>query len=202
MNTKTTTTKDIRVSFSFRNHRKRKKLRILLGDNSTDYLIDLWIATAMNHPDGILTGMDEIDIALEAGWEKDQQVFVDGLTKAGFLERREDGVYALHDWEDHQGYIVHANERSEKGKRAATARWNAQNAQSNATSIENHVQSNAKTAFSDAPVPVPVPVPVPAPAPVPVPVPSPKQRVVGGIESVGAQAPDATAQPTAKPGKR
>ena len=81
---KTTTTKDIRVSFSFRNHRKRRKLKLLIGDNSTDYLLDLWIATAMNHPDGVLSNMDEIDIALEAGWEKDPKVFVDGAQQEQF----------------------------------------------------------------------------------------------------------------------
>lgn len=46
---------DIRLAVPFRGHRKRKRLRLLLGPGSTDYLLDLWIATAMNHPDGILT---------------------------------------------------------------------------------------------------------------------------------------------------
>ena len=67
---------DIRLAVSFRGHRKRKRLRLLLGPGSTDCLIDLWIATAMTHPSGVLHGMDEIDIALEAGWEGDPQQFV------------------------------------------------------------------------------------------------------------------------------
>ena len=32
---------DIRLAVSFRGHRKRKRLRLLLGPGSTDYLIDL-----------------------------------------------------------------------------------------------------------------------------------------------------------------
>lgn len=62
---------DIRIAVSFCNHRKRRKLKLVIGDNSTDYLIDLWLSTAMNHPDGRLIGMDETDIALAAGWDKD-----------------------------------------------------------------------------------------------------------------------------------
>lgn len=64
---------DIRLAVSFRGHRKRKRLRLLLGPGSTDYLIDLWIATAMNHPNGILQGMDETDIALEAGGRQNRR---------------------------------------------------------------------------------------------------------------------------------
>lgn len=93
---------DIRISVSFRNHRKRRKLRIILGENSTDYLLDLWISTAMNHPSGRLEGMDEVDIALDAGWEKEPTSFVEALMKCGFLEKDQDGTYFLHDWDDHQ----------------------------------------------------------------------------------------------------
>ena len=81
---------DIRLAVSFRGHRKRKRLRLLLGAGSTDCLIDLWIATAMTHPSGILQGMDEIDIALEAGWEGDPQKFAAALVECGFLSNREE----------------------------------------------------------------------------------------------------------------
>ena len=93
---------DIRIAVSFRDHRKRRKLRLVLGDNSTDYLIDLWLSTAMNHPDGVFSGMDEVDIALEAGWDKDPALFVHGLLRCGLLDRDDDGTYRLHDWEEHQ----------------------------------------------------------------------------------------------------
>ena len=76
---------DIRIAVSFLGHRKRKRLRMLLGAGSTDCLLDLWISTAMNHPSGVLSGMDEIDIALEAGWDGDAQKFVDAMLQSGFL---------------------------------------------------------------------------------------------------------------------
>ena len=156
---------DIRISVSFRNHRKRRKLRIILGENSTDYLLDLWISTAMNHPSGRLEGMDEVDIALEAGWEKDPTSFVEALMKCGFLEKDQDGTYFLHDWDDHQGYAIHAQQRSDKAKKAALARWNATSIKDNATSIQNDATSNA-------------PSPTPTPAPAPAPTPTPKQKTV------------------------
>lgn len=151
---------DIRISVSFMGHRKRRKLRLVLGENSTDYLIDLWISTAMNHPTGRLNGMDEIDIALAAGWDKDPALFVAGLIRCGFLDRHEDGTYALHDWEEHQGYAVHAEARSAKSKKAAETRWKARN---DAPSIEKHATSNAPSTISDAPIPAPIPIPVPSP---------------------------------------
>lgn len=95
---------DIRLAVSFRGHRKRKRLRKVLGPDSTDFLIDLWIGAAMTHPTGILHDMDETDIALEAGWEKEPQEFIDALLECRFLEKTENGAYALHDWDDHQGY--------------------------------------------------------------------------------------------------
>ncbi len=163
---------DIRVSVSFKGHRKRKKLRLLVGDGSTDYLLDLWISTAMNHPDGILVGMDDIDIALEAGWEKYPKIFVEGLLSAGFLEKGEDGVYFLHDWEDHQGFVVHAKERSEKARNASRKRWenrsDATSKKTDAASIEKNAKGNAKTRFSDPPSPTPNPSPTPLVLKVPI----------------------------------
>ena len=172
---------DIRLAVSFRGHRKRKRLRLLLGPGSTDYLLDLWIATAMNHPDGILTGMDETDIALEAGWEGDPQAFVSALLECRLLEKTDHG-YALHDWAEHQAYVVHAEDRKMQAKQAASKRWAARNAPAMPTECAEHGTSNAAsiptadtelthgnahTKSSNAPSPSPIPSPSPAPNPAP-----------------------------------
>lgn len=153
---------DIRLAVSFRGHRKRKRLRLLLGSGSTDHLIDLWIATAMTHPSGVLQGMDEIDIALEAGWEGDPQHFVAALVECGFLEKTDSGAYALHDWSDHQGYAIHAERRKANARNAAAARWNARQEKAMREVCEQHTGGNP-------PSPLPSPVPEPSPEPVPVP---------------------------------
>ena len=153
---------DIRLAVSFRGHRKRKRLRLLLGPGSTDCLIDLWIATAMTHPSGVLQGMDEIDIALEAGWEDEPQKFVTALVECGFLEKDEYGAYALHDWSDHQGYAIHAERRKANARNAAAARWNARQEKAMREVCDQHTGGNP-------PSPLPSPVPEPSPEPVPVP---------------------------------
>ena len=178
---------DIRLAVSFRGHRKRKRLRLLLGPGSTDYLLDLWIATAMNHPDGILTGMDETDIALEAGWEGEPQSFVAALLECRLLDKTDHG-YALHDWAEHQAYVVHAEDRTAQAKNAAAKRWAARSASvmptecgehggsiaaSDATAGSEPATGNAHTTSGNAPSPVPSPSPVPNPVPDPSLLPSP-----------------------------
>ena len=156
---------DIRLAVSFRGHRKRKRLRLLLGPGSTDYLIDLWIATAMTHPSGILQGMDETDIALEAGWDGiEPDTFVSALMECGFLEKDERGGYFLHDWSDHQGYAIHAEQRRANARNAANTRWKSREEQSVREACCQHAEGNPP---SPSPLPSPVPEPYPEPAPVP-----------------------------------
>lgn len=178
---------DIRLAVSFRGHRKRKRLRLLLGPGSTDYLLDLWIATAMNHPDGILTGMDETDLALEAGWEGEPQAFVAALLECRLLDETEHG-YALHDWAEHQAYVVHAEDRKAQAKNAAAKRWAARTAADMPTECGEHGEGsaarkptagsepatgNAHAKSGNAPSPSPVPSPSPNPVPAPSLLPSP-----------------------------
>ncbi|CAK7044217.1 MAG: hypothetical protein DELT_02960 [Desulfovibrio sp.] len=152
---------DIRLAVSFRGHRKRKRLRGILGPGSTDFLIDLWIGTAMTHPTGILHGMDETDIALEAGWEKEPQEFITALMDCRLLEKTESGAYALHDWEDHQGYVIHAERRKAQARSAAATRWKNRQGEAVPEADSQHTGGNA-------PSPDPVPVLLPVPEPVPV----------------------------------
>lgn len=153
---------DIRISVSFSNHRKRKRLKMMLGPGSTDYLIDLWIATAMNRPSGVLSDMDEIDIALDAGWEGDPAEFVSALVRCGFMDF--DGqTYSMHDWEDHQGYVVRSDVRTERAKKAAAKRWEGKG---NAGEIQQACSEHAasmleampETETSNAPSPAPAPL--------------------------------------------
>lgn len=173
---------DIRISVSFRNHRKRKRLKMVLGEGATDYLLDLWIGTAMNRPSGRLEGFDKTDIAIEAGWEGDPNVFCEALVECGFLDIEGDGVYCLHDWEDHQPYVMGSEERSEKARNAARVRWGAKtDTRSNATSIP--VACN-----EDAQGNAPSPSPSPSPDPDPDPDPNQKHKAYVGQKSADAPA--------------
>lgn len=164
---------DIRISVTFAGHRKRKKLKQVLGEDGSGYLIDLWINTALNHPSGILTGMDETDIALDAGWEKDPAVFVHALVAVKLIDRRDDGFYELHDWETHQPFVCHAPARAERAKNAAEKRWGTKketqqyqgdNAYRMPAACQPHANSNAP---SPTPTPTPKELTTPPPPPLP-----------------------------------
>lgn len=166
---------DIRISISFKGHRKRLKLQQLLGVGSTDYLLDLWINTAMNHPKGILTGMDEYDIAIEAGYTGDAFKFVDALMTCGLLEKHDNGDYYIHDWDEHQRYVMFAPERSERAKKAVEVREKGRTSKKTNEIISNVKVDDLKSEFRLSPSPAPSPSPSPDPSPSPKPKPSPKK---------------------------
>ena len=114
--------KDIRISVSFYNHIKRRKLEKKLGAKGVLCLIDLWLYAGMNRPDGVLEGMAEEDIALAAQWDGQAEEFVKTLVELKLLDIRND-TYVLHDWEEHNTYASHAKERSELAKRNQLIRW-------------------------------------------------------------------------------
>ena len=140
---------DIRIAVSFKGHRKRKKLERILGSEAVLALIDLWIGTAMNHPEGKLILMDELDIALEANWEGNPKEFVKTLIDVGFLDKDDDGTYSLHDWNEHQPWVVGAKVRSERARKASQARWgNPTKSHENPTRIQ---EASSKDANRNAP---------------------------------------------------
>lgn len=114
--------KDIRLAVSFKGHRKRKKLRKLVGDKADSYLLDLWLTVATDCPEGDLSDWDEEDIALSCGWEGDPKEIVESLVKTRWIDETKDG-YKIHDWEEHQGWACHAKKRSKIAKAAANKRW-------------------------------------------------------------------------------
>ena len=130
---------DIRISVSFRGHRKRVKLERILGAKATGYPLDLWLTVAQQRPDGHLKDWDEIDIALAAGYRRAPSKFVQALCNCGFLEKDGDG-YRLHDWEDHQPWACGAEHRSAAARKAAMARWKGQYAKPNSEDKEYKMQ--------------------------------------------------------------
>jgi hypothetical protein len=152
------------LDLSFPTHRKRKKLFNTLGAQGVLSLIDLWLATAANRPKGILSGMDEADIALDAQWSGDPAQFCKVLCEVGFLDQAEDGTYLIHDWKDHQPFAFYAEERSQKSRELAFKRWGKKtgskpeaktdNADGMRDACERHNKGNA-------PIPSPIPSPIP-----------------------------------------
>ena len=116
---------DIRLQLSFRTHPKTKKLRFALGNDGVMGFIYLLMFAAESRPDGNLSGMDEIDIALAADYEGDAKEFVRILLGVKYLKKIKNG-YQIHGWKEHNAYAAGAKKRSELSKKAAAKRWQKQ----------------------------------------------------------------------------
>lgn len=115
--------RDIRIAVDFWGHPKRVKLsRLLDVEDAGGYMLNLWIRTAMTKPDGVLRGLDDMDIAIMAGWTKDPEFFCTALDACGFTDTLSDGTRVLHDWAENQSWVIGSASRSEKAKKAALAR--------------------------------------------------------------------------------
>lgn len=114
---------DIRIDLAFFHHRKTKRLIARLGLPGVWSLLNLWARAAQTKPKGEFAGMDEQDIALDAEWTGDPEEFCCALQDTGWLDRNGDGVYRLHDWQVHQPWVYHAQERSQAARENAEKRW-------------------------------------------------------------------------------
>lgn len=155
---------DIRVKTSFWHHRKTRKLKQCFRDAGPAYIIRLWSMAADDRPKGILTGYDEADIASSAGYDGDAHEFVRGLLDIGFLDQNEDGTYAIHNWQKHQGFAYYAEERSLQAKEAARIRWEKKSQKQNADGMRDACKPHANR-NAPSPIPNPKPNPIPSPAP-------------------------------------
>lgn len=162
---------DIRISLSFKDHRKRKKLQRRLGAAAVLALLDLWLSAAESRPDGILTDMDAEDVAIDAGWEGDPQEFTTALLDIGFLDD-ENGVYCLHDWIEHNPWASGADARSNKNRFKILKRYapeiHAQLKEQGVTGVtaeeyRQYTTVEAENTGASSPSPSPSPSPKPKP---------------------------------------
>jgi len=153
---------DIRLQCGFHNHPKTVKLIRKIGYEGVFCLTKLWCWTAENRPKGNLSGLDVDDIEIAAGWNGEQGKFLDAI-KCGWL----DDDMILNSWEEQQGFIFHSDERKEKARKAAAARWgskknNGTNSMQQACS--EHATSMPHAQKNHAPTPSPKPKPSPKPS--------------------------------------
>jgi hypothetical protein len=114
---------DVRVQTALPRHTKVRKLIRRLGAQGMVSLLWLWLYAADSRQTGVLVGMTAEDIELAAEWPGESGQFVAVLKELRWLDEDDSGALSLHDWADWQPWIVHAPERSESARVAATARW-------------------------------------------------------------------------------
>lgn len=114
---------DIRIKATFKGHRKRNRLRRIIGPGSDTYLIDFWISVATSRPTGELTGWDSYEIADAAGYPGDPDEFYNALVDCKFVDVGSNGALSVHNWSKRQGYVATSERRSIQAKMAAAKRW-------------------------------------------------------------------------------
>lgn len=118
---------DMRLSVNFIDHPKTKRLIRHTSFEGFYCLLKLWSYTAVNFPKGVLKHCDGPFIEEEiCHWTGKAGELMDALSDEaiGFLEW--DGEdWCVHDWEENQPWVFHADERSEQARKAVQARWGA-----------------------------------------------------------------------------
>lgn len=115
---------DIRLNVDFFLHHKTKKLKRRLGADAVLTLIMLFCYAGKERTDGILKGMDAEDIADAVNWRGEPDVLVSTLCDIGFLEQCEEGIYSIHDWEEHNSWASGQEERQGKARFSRLAQVN------------------------------------------------------------------------------
>lgn len=159
---------DIRLSIGWNRHPKIIKLRRKLGADGVLALVCLWTFAGEQRPDGVLSGMDDDDIAIAAEYPGDAGTLVSTLANLRLLDRA-DGGWTIHDWRDNNPWAFGHKARSDKAKKAIQARWDRrnkpdndpENGKKNTTSTESDTTSIEKQHTSNTPSPSPSPSPSP-----------------------------------------
>lgn len=149
---------DIRLAVGFWQHPKVHRLEKALGLRGVRSLQILWCWCAQNRPTGQLCGLDAEDIEFVADWRGKKGAFFEQCLGAWIDEV--EGVFVLHEWQEHNPWQAAAGERTdelkEKRRKAAMSRWakdtvNGQEAASPAApEMQNHANAMQNQILHDA----------------------------------------------------
>lgn len=114
------------ISTNTINHPKVIKLKRRMGAEAVLSLFALWAWAEQERPDGILSDLDEEDLAIAAGWDGDDRFFITTLIELRLLDW--DGkTFVLSHWpgsnEAQQPRESTSDARSEQARNAARTRW-------------------------------------------------------------------------------
>ncbi len=180
---------DFRVASMIPAHPKIKKLKRLLGfEGCWGYICLLaWVSTSRT--DGQLTGLSPEDLEIAIDWAGEPGAFVSGCREVGLIDGELDSL-EIHDWADHNPWVVGAKSRSDIARWKAIKRHHGRQEAdrlvpsvidgkivSNATQeMQNDAVCNAHSMPSAMQVGTHSIAPSPSPSPFPSPFPSPKEN--------------------------
>ena len=156
---------DLRLALGWVDHLKTRRLIDEVGERAALCLLRLWAYAAENHPDGVLSSQEDVELA--AGWRGRRGVLLEALVRLRWLEA--DGV-TLHDWQEEQPWIAGRARRVASAKANAAARWhkggNADTASPQCgphSGSDDSAMPNCKNGNAPSPSPSPSPIPTPSP---------------------------------------
>ena len=156
-------TTDMRIDLNFVDHPKIKRLIRKSGYESFYGLLRLFSIAGKMYHKGIFYNCSADDIEDFADWRGEQGAFIASVVDVGFLVKTEEG-FTIHEWEEHQPWIFHADERSDMAKKSINKRWKkrfeASQYDSDTERIRNEYDTNTQ---SNTPLPYPLPLPTPKP---------------------------------------
>ena len=215
---------DYRIPITYYSDPRTFVLKRKLGNGGLAALNFLWCWTAIHKANGILTGLNEDWIEAVSFWDGEHGKFVPTLLELEYLERLEDGTYAIHQWAEINPWAADAINREDKARLSNMARFYPElyeelTAQG-ATGISKEEYARLTTEYnrrgiicssskkgkkcdvfaprSNTPTPTPAPVPAPAPDPVSEPTPTPVAAHPAPTESTAPAQESSSSRTTEK----
>ncbi|MCA9316963.1 MAG: hypothetical protein KDB73_15860, partial [Planctomycetes bacterium] len=114
---------DFRIRIGFFRNLKTRRLRSELGAEGVLALVTLWAYTAENHATGKLGKADASEIEAMAEWAGERGAFYAALTSMRLIDVSKAGIVGIHDWSEHQQWIVNRPVRQRASRIANKRRW-------------------------------------------------------------------------------
>jgi hypothetical protein len=151
--------RDIRVSTTWDEHPKFRKLEKRLGAEAVLGVFRLWAYAGRVAFDGVFRDMDSYDIAHIAKWRGDPNKFVSTLLDLRLMDRNS-GDVAIHDWPEWNARAMSYPARSRVARENAIRGWHKRRGGKTKENQELNATGNADSkANSNAPPPPPPPPP-------------------------------------------
>lgn len=107
---------DIRIPAGWLEHPKTRKLARRCGSDGVMCLLRLWLWAAANRPSGDLSGLDDDDIEIAAGWSGEVGMFAAALRALRWVDGAGPEGWALHEWGVYQPWVVASPARSDRAR--------------------------------------------------------------------------------------
>lgn len=187
---------DLRWRLGTAGHPKIVRLVNACGERAFRALAGLWEWTAAHRPDGDLRGLDEVDLAVAAGWPEAPPVFVETLQALRLLDGKP-GRLRVHDWAEEQPYVSGGPERSDAARRAGIASGEARRRKASRSTDGGEPLNGIERPVRKGSTPSPSPYPYPSPSPYPAPPRGSDPSLSGPVRSGhGANPPGLPASPS------